>query len=517
MASTSPKKILFLTNSDYGQANVVLATAYELVLAAEQVQVHIASFEALRPAVLATDQLAAGESGRSPGRLIFHTLLGMSQFDAAARPDVDIFAAYDRPPTVINAARTILSIEGIMQPWGLEEFAELYEQTVHVVKQVKPDLTVVEPLFSPGLTVCHHVGVKWIVLSPNTIKDFAVPEQPRLAGLWKYPIVGSGMPFPLPWSLIPKNIALNLVAVYLLLTGERCKNAQRFLQAQVGDEGIQLITAMELGVLGPSLQISILVANTAELDYPFDVMPSKIIPCGPIIRASLKLDMVDRSLEKWLARGPTLYVNLGSHLEMTLLEAVEMASAFRNFLDEARPEKGFNGGKLQILWKLKTKGAESGRTDSERPEQLQVDDDVYERIRHLLGKEMDRDQIRLTSWVTAEPKSVLESGHIVCSINHGGASSFNEALCAGVPQVVLPAWADCYDFANRAELLGIGRWGNKSAKPRWRKKELCEALVGAILGPEAEKIRLRAQELAERYPEGSGRRRAAEVLLEALQ
>ncbi|KAF4943870.1 hypothetical protein FGADI_13106 [Fusarium gaditjirri] len=398
---------------------------------------------------------------------------------------------------------------------GLEEFAKLYEQTVHVVEKVEPDLAVVEPLFIQGLTACHHAGVKWIVLSPNTIKDFAIPEQPRLAALWKYPIVGSGMPSPLPWSLIPRNIALNLVAVYMLLTGKRSKNTQKFLQAQVDDDGIRLITAMELGVLGPSLQISILVANTAELDYPFDVMPSNIIPCGPIIRASLKLDMVDKSLKKWLAQGPTLYVNLGSHLEMTLSEAVEMAAAFRNLLDEA--EKGFDGEKLQILWKLKTKGAESERTDSERPEQLQVGNDVYEHIRRLLEKEMDRDQIRLTSWVTAEPKSVLESGHIVCSVNHGGASSFNEALCAGVPQVVLPAWADCYDFANRAELLGIDRWGNKGAKPRWQKKELCEALVGAILGLEAEKIRLRAQELAEKYPEGSGRRRAAEVLLETLQ
>lgn len=187
MASTSPKKILFLTNSDYGQANVVLATAYELMLTGD-VQVHIASFEALRRSILATDQLAADKSGKPPGRLVFHSLVGTSQFDAASRPDVDIFAAYDRPPTTINAARTVLTIEGIMQPWRLEEFVDLYKQTAHVVEQVAPDLTVVEPLFTPGLTLCNHLGLKWIVLSPNTIKDFAVPEQPRLAALWKYPM-----------------------------------------------------------------------------------------------------------------------------------------------------------------------------------------------------------------------------------------------------------------------------------------------------------------------------------------
>lgn len=240
------------------------------------------------------------------------------------------------------------------------------------------------------------------------------------------------MPFPLPWSLIPKNIALNLVAMYMLLTGQRAKNTQKFLQAQV-DESIQLITAMELGVLGPSLQISILVANTPELDYPFDVMPSKITPCGPIIRASPKFDMVDQSLEKWLAQGPTLYVNLGSHLEMTVPEAVEMAAAFRMFLDKAEMEKAFGSQKLQILWKLKAKGCDSRVTESECSQgpplqQLQAVKDLHERIRHFLGEEMGHHQIWLTNWVTAEPKSVLESGHVICSINHGGASSFNEAL-----------------------------------------------------------------------------------------
>jgi hypothetical protein len=30
--------------------------------------------------------------------------------------------------------------------------------------------------------------LNWMVLAPNTIKDFAIPLQPRLAMLWKYPM-----------------------------------------------------------------------------------------------------------------------------------------------------------------------------------------------------------------------------------------------------------------------------------------------------------------------------------------
>ncbi|KAH7108985.1 hypothetical protein B0J13DRAFT_320538 [Dactylonectria estremocensis] len=510
-----PKKILFFTNSDYGQANIVLATVYELMLLTKDVEIHIASYEGLRHAALETNQLALDNSaGTPPLHLVFHRLNGRSQFEAATGPDVDIFKAYDRPPTFVNAARTILCIEGIMQPWSPEEFADLYQQSLDVLKHVEPDLVVVEPLFTPGLTLCNHLGVKWIVLSPNTIKDFAVPMQPRVAALWKYPIVCSGMPFPLPVSLIPVNIALNLVAAYMLLTGQRVKNAETSLKSRFG-ESIQLITANELGVLKPApAGLRILVANTPELDYPFDILPSHVVPCGPIIRASFNLSRMGQSLESWLARGPTLYVNLGSHLEMNASEAIEMAAAFREFLDRADAAKHFPGRKLQILWKVKIKGMESwseaALSGPERP-----GDNVYDGIRRLLGKEMEHDQIQLTSWVTAEPKSILESGHVICSVNHGGASSFNEALCAGVPQLVLPGWADCYDFANRAELLGIGRWGNKEAKPRWQKDELCEALTQVVLGPLAEKIQLRSKELAWKYPESSGRRMAAEVLLDA--
>lgn len=231
------------------------------------------------------------------------------------------------------------------------------------------------------------------------------------------------MPFPLPTYLIPANIALNLVAVYMLLTAQRVKNAETLLKNRV-EEGIQLMTANELGVLKPApAGLRILVANSADLDYPFDILPSHVIPCGPIIRPSLDLGKVDQSLEIWLAREPTVYVNLGTHLAMTESEAVEMAAAFRQFLDMADAK----GRKLQILWKLKIKGVAS--EDKVAPSSTeQHEEDVYNAIRRHLGKEMDNDQIRLTNWVTAEPKSVLESGHIICSVNHGGASSFNEAL-----------------------------------------------------------------------------------------
>jgi UDP:flavonoid glycosyltransferase YjiC (YdhE family) len=87
---------------------------------------------------------------------------------------------------------------------------------------------------------------------------------------------------------------------------------------------------------------------------------------------------------------------------------------------------------------------------------------------------------------------------------------------AGVPQALLPAWADCYDFANRVELLRVGCWANKKAKPRWSHAELSAALREVIICPKAEEMRRNARSLAEKFPESMGRERAAAEILSEM-
>jgi hypothetical protein len=231
------------------------------------------------------------------------------------------------------------------------------------------------------------------------------------------------MPFPLPWSLIPRNIFLSLVAGYALLTDTNIRSTTKLLREEVSPS-IDVMTANELGVLRsapPGLQI--LVSNSEDIDYPFSILPPHIIPCGPILRAVPPIHNADAALEDWLGRGPTVYVNLGTHLKATPAEAGEMARAFRDVLDRAAALGGERWKSLQILWKLGRKPELGGS----RPER-----DVYEgswrAVVDVLRPELDLDKVRITDWVGAEPKSVLESGHVVCSVNHGGANSFHEAL-----------------------------------------------------------------------------------------
>ncbi|KAJ0306962.1 hypothetical protein Brms1b_010154 [Colletotrichum noveboracense] len=203
-------------------------------------------------------------------------------------------------------------------------------------------------------------------------------------------------------------------------------------------------------------------------------------------------------------RDVELYMNLGTHRSFDVAKATEVAYAFRSLFDAAKTSHLSN---LQLIWKMPRVASEGDTSGFEGP---------WKEIKDILESEIDQDRVKIVDWITAEPKSLLQSGHVVCSVNHGGSNSFHEAICCGIPQVILPGWADCYDFALRAEFLGIGRWASRTARPLWKRDELAKGLEEVLLGPQAMEMIKRAQELAKRHPEGAGRDRAAEEILKLL-
>ncbi|KAF4960385.1 hypothetical protein FGADI_1032 [Fusarium gaditjirri] len=442
---TGCKRLLLFTNSDFGQANVVLATAHELGLACEDVEIHIASFQDLRNGVDNASrfmQATAAQKKKIPRPFVFHEIEGTSWGPATKRPETAIFETLELTPGLINSAKGVAILPAVMIPWNPREFLEIYKETERVFDEVKPDLTIVEPLFTQGLTFY-----------------------------------------------------------------TRLRNTTEILRKEI-DPSISLMTMMELGVLKPApANLPILVASSPDIDYPFSIIPPQLTSCGPIIRTSPPISEVDAGLAEWLSQGPTIYVNLGTHHKASPDEAHEMSKAFRRVLERA--DTLHSAGKpFQILWKLGRVPDEEGnapKQDSYTGTWALVTDELQAYIK--------RDRARITDWLVAEPKSVLESQSIVCSVSHGGANSFYEALCCGIPQALLPAWTDCYDFANRVELLGIGLWANKAAKPRWKEGELADALSEILFGSESAGMRKRAEEAASRHPECEGRQIAAQEIL----
>ena len=88
----------------------------------------------------------------------------------------------------------------------------------------------------------------------------------------------------------------------------------------------------------------------------------------------------------------------------------------------------------------------------------------------------------------------------------------------GVPQVILPCWMDTFDFANRAEYLGIGVYGSKYHTPRVETKELAAALVKVFSDTEeAASMRRKAKELQVVAAKYGGRAKAADTIVDIME
>jgi len=98
--------------------------------------------------------------------------------------------------------------------------------------------------------------------------------------------------------------------------------------------------------------------------------------------------------------------------------------------------------------------------------------------------------------------------------SHLSKATLLTVISTGVPQVVLPVWVDLYDFATRAEWLGIGIWGNKKAAPSWSSEELSASILRTLGdGEEATRIRKNARDLADFIEKkGVGRSLAAQEI-----
>lgn len=214
---------------------------------------------------------------------------------------------------------------------------------------------------------------------------------------------------------MPFNIYLVLVAIVVGLLDQNRKSVQRYLRENT--DAKRMISIGDLA-LNPRLVRKSLVANFPELEYPLRVIPESIVACGPMIRPPRPVEEVDPELAGWLSRGHTIYVNLGTHVQMHEEGAVQMAMAFRVILDHARSPAGAAAKMedLQILWKMVPNTHFGG------------DWSVYDpksRVHQILGKYLDLDVVRVVEWIKPDPLAVLRSS--VLAVHHGGANSFLEA------------------------------------------------------------------------------------------
>ncbi|KAJ3795868.1 hypothetical protein GGU11DRAFT_746674 [Lentinula aff. detonsa] len=466
------RRILLTTNCEYGQANVVLALAYELATR-PGVKVAIASFAPLEKRVMQLQQQL--RDAKHDSDILFHPLPGRGHIEAVGMTRLDT----PHGPGVKQALHSFRYAPSMLLPWTESEYMEQLTTIENIVHKFEPEVVVVEWFHRAGQDVCKKLGLKFFVITPNSSKDIIGFRQPWATGLWKFPALSSGYAYPLPWSKLIPNMFINL----MLISGIKLS-----MTVHKADKMRKIYNKANPPILvDPDIQY--LCPSAPDLDFPVTV-PDNIRLCGPLVMPTPPIHKTDPKLAAWLDQAPTVLVNLGSHVTYDCSAIGQIAGGFRPLL-RRHPN-------VQILWKLSPEG------------------DVQEALDEYIKNDVDiRGRVQVVHWLQSEPLAVLQHPNLICSVHHGGANSFFEAVSAGVPHVVLPVWYDTYDYATRVEWLGIGLWGSHRSAPNAEASELAEALL-RVAGPgeEAESFKRKAENLAEncrtRY---TGRVRAADEIL----
>lgn len=174
------KNIVFLTHSEYGQANVILAVVYELLLL-QQYDVEVASFAPLKPRIKDINELVPNNA--FPAN--FHTVTGLSLMEAL-RAKGEFIGPY--PPGIKGASDTYrVTIPAIATTWDETEYMAGLESCIDILRSTSPDLIVVDPFMSQGLEACKALSRNYIVLSPNTFQEICKKQQPMFTQLCRWP------------------------------------------------------------------------------------------------------------------------------------------------------------------------------------------------------------------------------------------------------------------------------------------------------------------------------------------
>lgn len=180
---TPPQRILLFTNSEYGQANVMLALAYELALR-PNVEVHIASFNPLKLRI--SELQATLASIGSTTVLVFHLVAGLSLDETHARNNPGK-SGLPHPGGVKGAIISYQRLPYVMALWSGPEYMESYESCKEIIGSVNPSAIVVNYFFHQCIDACRNLRTKFIILTPGATKDIVGRIQPWFSFFWKYP------------------------------------------------------------------------------------------------------------------------------------------------------------------------------------------------------------------------------------------------------------------------------------------------------------------------------------------
>jgi hypothetical protein len=175
------KRILFLTSSEYGQANVILAVAHELLLRQEH-DIHIASYPSLQGRV--KDLNALVPSNTSPAT--FHIVAEPSLSQCLEQKN-EFIGPYR--PGIRGALKTYrVTLPAMVTGWGISEYMVGYQSCVEILRGLDANLIVIEPGMFQALDACKTLSRNYVVLSPNTFQEILRYRQSKFNLFCRNPV-----------------------------------------------------------------------------------------------------------------------------------------------------------------------------------------------------------------------------------------------------------------------------------------------------------------------------------------
>jgi hypothetical protein len=184
--SPSPRpSILFLTSSEFGQANVILATAYEFLLR-DEFEVHIASYaysysNSFAKRVEWLNNKLTEVNGK---KAVFHEIAGQSMVNYALSTGL----MGPHRPGLGYAVESYKNLAKFLIRDDTDNYLKAYDSCLETIKRVKPVVAVVEPLCMPGIDAVQAAGVEFAQLYPTSLDQICGYLQSKGEIFWKYPM-----------------------------------------------------------------------------------------------------------------------------------------------------------------------------------------------------------------------------------------------------------------------------------------------------------------------------------------
>lgn len=387
--------VLFFTIEHPGCNNVHLSTVYSLLEKHPEIEIHYASFPKVETRIQHISSLAS-KQGSEARDVTFHTLPGRGFAESIAK----LFMVGNRVqlgthgPGLDAGDHFAQTIGSYMAPWAEEEYWAIYEFCVRLIEKIDPAVVIIDTFLSPGVDATRDRNRLHALITPNIISDLLPAAQPIWTMFWKYPAVGTGYPYPVPWNLIPANIYVNFQILHGMFYETKIAAKRRFLKTKGIKNPINFS-----GLYRPN--VPWLTQTLPGAHLPFTRIPKNVTLTGPINLAGLEERSLEaRELLEWVKK-PTVMVCLGSGFGFREDQAKIMLEALQNVL-KAETE-------VQILWKLS---------------RLEPFDDQF-----LENAIQDSDgRLRIETWLEVEPPTLLQEGNILLYVHHGGAGSYHDSI-----------------------------------------------------------------------------------------